>query len=88
MASDQQEQNDLKYEELETLFATDTTRGISESKRIISKVSNFDSFGDFFSYHHDNSHVSTCQNQWQEEQMSIHCSLVNHSSPKAKSCRL
>ncbi|KAK8888725.1 hypothetical protein M9Y10_033459 [Tritrichomonas musculus] len=64
---------EINYKELKALFISDQMQAIKESQQIISTVSNFNSFNDFYNYHLQNSHVSTCQNAWSKYQMAVHC---------------
>ncbi|KAK8888327.1 hypothetical protein M9Y10_039394 [Tritrichomonas musculus] len=63
-----------RYKELESLFISDTQKAINESQQIICSVAGFASFSDFYNYHLEHSHISTCQKEWStNRQMSIHC---------------
>ena len=63
-----------KYNELKSLFISDTPKAINESQQIICSVAGFASFSDFYNYHLEHSHISTCQKEWStNRQMSIHC---------------
>lgn len=61
------------FNSLKSLFESDPLNAIAESQKIICRVSHFDSYNEFLEYHTQNSRTSTCQNEWCEQQMSIHC---------------
>ena len=63
----------MDYQRLKSLFISDPSSAINESHKIICSVTNFSSFKDFYNYHLQNSHVSTCQNEWSTPKMSVHC---------------
>ena len=62
-----------QFEKLKSLFISDPDAAITQSQKIICSVSNFKSYKDFITYHHQNSHISTCQREWSSPQISIHC---------------
>ena len=64
---------DLNYKKLEDLFLSDPSKAIEECQKIICLVTNFDSYKDFFTYHLENAHMSTCQNEWTNPQLCIYC---------------
>ena len=68
------------YYDLESLFISNPQKAIEESQEIIFQFSNFESYKEFLLYHHDHSHISTCQKAWQQEKMSIHCFDCSTSS--------
>ena len=65
---------DLSSKDIKLLFICDPQEAIEKCQEIICSASNFSTFQDFYNYHLQNSHVSTCQNEWStNRQMSIHC---------------
>ena len=73
---------EINYKDLQTLFLNETQLAIDYIKLIISTTSGFNIFQEFFDFHKKNSHVSTCQNSWSENQLVIHCEnccLVSNS---------
>ena len=65
---------EVNYKDLKSLFIDDPSIAIEYSQVIISTASNFKNFEEFLQYHSNNSHVSTCQNEWSGGHMSVHCS--------------
>ena len=82
--------NDNTFQNLELLFESDPTKAINESQKMIYKSTNFDSYEEFYSYHLNNPRISTCQNEWQDNRMSIHCfnCSLNSSSCVCLDCFL
>ena len=72
-----------EYKELKSLFISDPSSAIQRSQELICSTTEFNSFKDFYNYHLENSHISTCQNEWSKPQMSIHC---NDCSLDQQSC--
>ena len=63
----------MDYQKLENLFESDPPIAIEASQKMICSVSKFDSFKDFFTYHLENAHMSTCQNEWSDPQLCVYC---------------
>ncbi|KAK8835926.1 hypothetical protein M9Y10_040307 [Tritrichomonas musculus] len=71
---------DLSSKDIKLLFICDPQEAIAKCQEIICSASNFSTFQDFYNYHLQNSHVSTCQNEWStNRQMSIHCDDCSNS---------
>ena len=67
------------FEELVSLFVSDPSSAIEKSQQIITSVTEFDSYKDFYNYHLEHPHISTCQKEWAKPQMAIHCcNCSNH----------
>lgn len=65
---------EVNYKDLKSLFIDDPSIAIEYSQVIISTASIFKNFEEFLQYHSNNSHVSTCQNEWSGGHMSVNCS--------------
>lgn len=61
------------FDKLKSLFISNPSSGITESQRIICSVSKFETYKDFYTYHFENAHVSTCQAEWSIPEMAITC---------------
>lgn len=51
------------YEKLKSLFISNIPAAIEESQKIICSFSGFNSFKNFYSYHLQHPHISTCQKE-------------------------
>ena len=63
----------MQFFELRSLFISNPIEAIKKSQDIICSATDFDSYKDFYNYHLQHSRMSTCQREWQNPQMSIHC---------------
>lgn len=66
----------MDYDKLESLFLSDPSSAIEESKKIITNISGFNTFQDFLSYHAENLHFSYCPKQFTTDyryEISIFC---------------
>lgn len=66
-----------EYKNLKSLFISNPAAAIEKSQNLICSATEFDTFKDFYEYHLQNSHISTCQNEWTKPQMSIHCNMCS-----------
>lgn len=62
-----------EYNQLKALFINDATLAIKKSQEIITSVSEFKTYEEFYAYHIKHPHISTCQKEWSTPQMAIKC---------------
>lgn len=58
---------------LQDLFIANPQKAICECQEMILKVTNFDSYDEFTSYYHNNSHTCACTKAFDQNKISIHC---------------
>lgn len=63
----------ISYEELLSLFISNPEDAIEKSQDLICSVTDFNSYSEFYKFHLEHPHNSTCQREWTTPQMSIHC---------------
>ena len=61
------------YDELKSLFIKEPASAIKKCQDIITSLSEFNTYQEFYSYHLQHPRVSTCQREWTDGRMSIHC---------------
>lgn len=70
------------YEHLESMFESNPLSAIEQSQAIICQVAHFDTYKEFYTYHLENAHISTCQSEWSTPELCIfcrECGLVNQA---------